>query len=171
MAGNVTTIWYQEVVEAFAVSPPIVAGEVVTLLVSDEILNTAYNSLQIALNYEDILPDIAGLGSYSILALTEFKDLNGNWRFLPAVQFSPMRKASAAPVRILIMQPDMNMAFNIGTDDVIFLSRELGRISRTQGILPARPIRVRLAMVENDPGGAAAFVSLKISAEMEQYNV
>lgn len=171
MASNVTNLWDQQLVEASAVSPPIVAGEMVDLLVSGEIPNTAYDSVQVTLKYEDILPNVAGSGTYSIAALTEFKDDNGIWRFLPASQFSPIRKASAPPNRILIMQPDMNMAFNIGTDDVIFLGRELARISRTQGILPDKPMRVRIAMVENDPGGPSAFVSMKVSGEVEQYSV
>ncbi len=169
MASNVTNLWDRELVEA-SVHAPIPAGEEVTLLESIEIPNTAYDSIQVMLKYEEILPDIPGSGSYSIAALTEYKDDNGIWRFLPASQFSPIRRASTPPSRILIMQPDMNMAFNIGTDDVIFLGRELARISRTQGILPDKPMRVRIAMVENDPGGAAAFVSMKVSGEVEQYS-
>lgn len=168
MATKQTTIWNEQLVEA--TSYTINANETVHLLTSAEITNdsgTIYDSLKVVIRYAELVNDG---GSSKIGAVVEAKDGNGN--FYPILyQFSPMVQLNQGPERILIMQPDLS-DFNAGIDDVIFpVNETVGRISRHQGILPESTFRVCILLVDSDPNGTEPFVSLKVSAEAEQYNV
>lgn len=168
MSTKRTSIWNEQLVEAsnFTINP----NETVHLLTSAEIGNnsgTIYNSLKVILSYKDLTPDG---GSAKIGAVVEAKDVNN--KFHPILyQFSPLVQANQGLERTLIMQPDMS-DFNAGIDDVIFpVNEAIARISRHQGILPESTFRVCILLVDSNPTGPDAFVSLKVSAEAEQYNV
>jgi len=160
--------WSNTLLEAtnYTINP----GQVLDLLVSDPISNdsgTIYNSVRVTIKYSSLQPNI---GSFSIGAILEGKDVNEEWVPL-AYQFSPYRYINQAPTRHIILQPDMD-TYNLGIDDVVFpVNDELARISRQQGRLPESLFRVRVVLEDSDPSGAGAWVQVAVTASGEMYNV
>ena len=159
------TLWENETITAAGLAIP--AGEPVDLLVSDPLNGNNVNSLRVTLQYDDVTPDTGG-ASFSIGAVVE-TPAAGGWTPI-ASQFSPFRTSRTATTREIVMQPDIS-DFNAGIDDIVYpVDRELARISRSQGQLPS-DYRIRVLLVDNDPGGPSSFQSVKISASVDTYNV
>lgn len=170
--AQMATLW--DDVEVLASSYTITANQVVELLNSGAIDNSQYNSVRVEVEYKNCDP--SGLGSFYISTVTEYQNDAGLWVPLPCYQFSPFRSAGIAPKRTLIMQPNMD-TFSLGVDDVYFpLTKEEGRTSRSQGTLPSGLVptakwRARVLLVETDPGGGNAFVSMDVDGSYEMYDV
>lgn len=169
MASKITTLWDDVLVEASAHT--LVAGVPVDVLISGDLDNetgTIYNSIKISIDYQVLTPDISG-ASFFLNAFLEFKDALGNYK-LAMTQFNSHNRSRNGPLRIMIMQPNID-TFNLGVDDIVFpIDRTLCRISRAQGELPQGEFRVKMVLQENNPAGANPFVSVRISGEVEQYN-
>lgn len=170
MPTQAFNIWNSQTFNAPA---GIQAGVPVTLASSAEFSNSVVraNSVVVTLDYELITPDItAGLPPFSIGAVLEVKDANAKWN-PAAYQFTPYRNSESPPKRIIRMQPDVQ-EFNAGIDNSVFpIDREIARISLQQGKLPETAFRVCLLLVDNDPSGPNKFVSVRVSASGEQYDV
>lgn len=171
MASKITQLWDNQLVEASAL-PPLVPGvpqDVLDVNNLDNETGVIYNSLKVTLEYSELNPDAAG-ATFFLTTLVEFKDISGVFKFL-TYQFNPMNKLDAGPLRILVLQPNLD-TFNLGIDDIIFpIDRSICRVSRSPGELPQGLFRVRVQLQDNGPQGAKPFVSVKVSGEVEQYNV
>lgn len=172
MASKITSLWDSVLVEASALTPALVAGELRSVLDSGDVDNetgTIYNSLKTTIKYELLDPDAAG-ATFFLTCLVEFKDTAGTYKYL-AHQFNPFNKSSNGESRVLILQPNID-TFNLGVDDDIFpIDRTICKISRSQGELPQGQFRVLINLQDNAPAGANPFVSVKVSGEVEQYSV
>lgn len=149
----------------------IVAGETVHAAVSPDIGNstgTIYNSMRLVFEYSGLSP--VQTTNFTVGAVIEAADAND--KFSPIhYQFSPLNGFSEALVRELILQPNLD-SFNAGIDDIVFpVDREVARISRQNGKLPATKLRACILLVDNDPGGSTPFVEVTVDAHGELYNV
>lgn len=167
MASEIVQVWASVSVN----NTGVVAG-LNDMLVSADLDNqtgTIYNSMKATINYDNINP-APGIGSWALSTIVEAKDTSGKYH--PILhQFNDFRGKDRGEERVLILQPDLD-TFSLGIDDIVFIGEKtVSQISRSQGHLPQGEYRLRCVLNESDPGGANAFVSVSISAEVELYNV
>ncbi len=169
MGSEAITFWGTPQ-EILASNLNIVAGKEMTVLTSpvlENISGTQYNSIKINIDYSELVPNF---GQFFVGALLEAKNLAGDYDPI-CYQFSALRSSTQAQKRIMILQPDMD-TFNLGIDDIVFpADEETARISRGQGVLPVSDYRLRIVLTDKDPLGASPFVSVKLIATGEKYNV
>lgn len=164
----VTNLWNGQLVEASQYT--INANEPVDLLTSAAISNTAgANSLRLTTKFVNLVPS-GGLLTAQMGWEVDYKDENNAWQVLPVYQGNWVRKSDQAPVRILIMQPNIQQ-LNVGETDIQFRGPlPLVETNRHQGTVPTTDIRVRFVLVEGDPGGTFAMDRITVSAEIDLYS-
>ena len=127
-----------------------------------------FNSLKVNVTYSGLIP--AQGGTARIGALVEAIGNTGQWEPL-VYQFTTFYAMNVAPVRTLILQPDMD-TFNAGIDDSVYpVNYEVARISRHQGRLPETSFRMSIWIADSDPTGPNGFDRVTVSASGELYNV
>ncbi len=167
MVHIVSTIVDDSLIEASSFT--ITANEPIDILTSDPVVNAmGFDSMRLTVKFEDLTP--GNVLSFYLMVEVDFKDQNGKWQLLPVYQINPLRKADQAPNRTFILSPNINS--NPGEPDIQERAGiKLAEIQRFQGSLPSADIRARLVLVDPDPLGANAFVSVKVTGEVDLYSV
>ena len=156
--------------ETFTPPTGILPNKAITLATTDTLTNTiGLTSCRVIVEYEDCTPDGSLPGVvWNVTAVLE-GELTGSLGWFPiGYQFTPANRTDIAPTRQIILQPDM-VAIDAGIDDTVYVgNQEIARISRQQGKLTDR-FRLRLVLVDQNPGGAGGFESLTVSARGERF--
>jgi hypothetical protein len=166
------TVWNNQ---TFVKPQNLVSGVPVTLAVSQEFSNTnAQRGLRLTTTYQNLVPNNNENGpagvTYELGLIIEGRDSIGSW-FPIGYQFSSVKQNDQAPKRIIVLEPAIS-DINAGIDDVIYVGgRELARISRQQGSVPATAFRVSLILNELNPEGIGSFQSVTLSCVGEKYDI
>lgn len=167
MAEETVTIWDDVLIEASTYT--IVAGEPIDLL-TQQFSNTSspVNALIVSGEFSDLDP-FEGLNG-GLAFIVEYEVTSGVW--VPLVsQGQSFIKQALYPQRILQLDPLVS-ASDSGLDSVISpLGQDTLRITREKGSLPARPFRVCIRLIDNDPAGSFPFTSVVVNASLEKRNV
>lgn len=169
MASDPITFWDNQTFNAPASVP---VNEQIVLASSAAISNgpTPREGLSLHIVYHSIVPNITdGQPSFTIGLVVEQEDPTGRMGPI-AYQFTPFRNMGTVPERKIIMTPGMS-TFSTGIDDSLFpVEKEVGRISRQQGVLLDKPFRVSLLLLDKDPLGANPFQSITVSVSGERFD-
>jgi len=167
-AGTTTTLWADQSLDVINFTPA--AGVPLDLLVSSNISNASgFDSMRVSVKFTDLMP--AGpLLTGQIGIEVDYKDANNVWQLFPAYQGNWLKRSDQAPIRVIIAQPSINQ-FEPGTTDIVFTGPiKACEVTRHQLTVPNATLRVRIVLVEGDPGGTNAWDSVTLSGEVELYN-
>ena len=168
---STTTLWTDQLVEASNFT--VINGEEVALLTSATIANSggSFNAAKIDIQFEDFTSASGDLSTGSIYILVQEEVTSGVWKEVPAYQGNPLKKGDQAPQRVLILQPNFTV-LNLGETDVVKRNNvAISETNRHAIPLPENPVRIVIALVENNVGGANAFESVKVSGYIERYTI